>query len=51
MGQKSSKISIWSEDCVHGGGSHTRFKKEELRDIGYSMSMVLDTRKSNFGSQ
>ena len=30
---------------------HRSSKKEGLRDIQYSMTVVLDTKKSNFGSQ
>ena len=30
---------------------HPPFKKEGLRKIGYSMTMVLHTKKSRFGSQ
>ena len=33
------------------GDSYTHFKNGGLRDIGYSMGMVLDTKKSVFGSQ
>ena len=30
---------------------HPPSKKEGLRNIGHNMSMVLDTKKSNFGNQ
>ena len=30
---------------------HPPSKKEGLRGIGYSMNMVIDKKKSNFGSQ
>ena len=33
------------------GDSYTHFKNGGLRDIGYSMNMVLDTKKSVFRSQ
>ena len=32
------------------GDSYTHFKNGGLRDIGYSMNMVLDTKKSVFRS-
>ena len=33
------------------GDSYTHLKNERLRGIEYSISMVLDTKKSVFGSQ
>ena len=50
--QKLSK-KIRSEDYVRGGEQlFTLFlRKEGIRNIGHGMSIILNTKKSNFGNQ
>ena len=45
--ENQAKTHDCSEGCVHGEGT----ENEGLRNLGHSMSKVLDTKKSVFGSQ
>ena len=51
--QISGKISkpFWSFCLERAKEVHLLSKDEEPRNIGYSMTMRLDTRKSNFENQ
>ena len=45
------KQASLSQVYIQREGQPLPLKEEELKDIGHSMNMVLDTRKSSFGSQ
>ena len=52
LAASKTQAKISSEDCVQGGGvTHPPSKKKGARNIRHSMSMVLDTKKSNFRNQ
>ena len=46
-----AKTPSLSQVYIKREGQPLPLKEEELKDIGHSMNMVLDTRKSSFGSQ
>ena len=49
--QKSSKDLLRRVRFGREAVTHPPSKKEGLRNIGHSMSLVLDTKKFNFGNQ